>query len=162
MTRFTFSNLHQLSTEAQTLSNAPQLRKVNRGRAFAQSTTDDFVNPSTGTLVEEKRAFGGTVNQVHVLKADIIIIATAEDQYLVLTMGELFPFLRRQHSFTKWDCASCSTSQLLASFDTVTGSELSEAISACEDRLVREIGFNTRKQIAKNIIRILGDVLENV
>ena len=155
-------NLHGLSTEAKTLSHLPNCTKLGSSEARRRKSSDDYIDTTTGAIIEEKNARGGTVNQVHVLKADVIIISLRDDNYLVMTMGEILPHLRRQHSFSHWDCGSVSVVKLWKYTDPVKPEGLAEAVKQAEERHRNDIVFQVRKNIVKKLLGSMQALLNDV
>ena len=152
MTLSTAIPIKYCDAEEVTIFECPCLRKVDKKRANNEYITDDFEHISTGALGEDKKS-KTTANQVHPVKADFVIFHKSDDEHIVVTMGELFPFLGRQHGIHKWTCASIYSTKIEKQFGPWLSTEhLNDAVELAAYRSLENSDFKSRQIKAREYI----------
>ena len=140
----------------------PSLRKVDKARANREHITDDFEHTQTGVLVESKRS-ATTVNQVHPIKADVVIVSKSDDEHIVVTMAELFPLLSKQHAIHKWECANTSSKKVCDHYGPWLSTEhLNDAVEYAVYRALEATEFKARMTAARSKMLAITEELDAI
>lgn len=162
MTLSTAIPIKNCHAEALTLLECPCLRKVDKKRANYEYITDDFEHIINAALAEDKKC-KTKANQVHPVKADVVIFHKSDTEHIVVTMGELFPFLGRQHCIHKWECASISSPKIEKQFGPWLSTEhLNDAVEDATKRAQDDIEFKARQVEARNKMFAFKEELDAV
>lgn len=146
----TTQRIKHADVEAVIMAACPSLQKVDKARATRESITDDFEHKETGVLVESKRS-ATTVNQVHPIKADVVIVSKSDNEHIVVTMAELFPLLSKQHAIHKWECANTSAKKVCDHYGPWLPTEhLNDAVEYAVHRAIDNTAFKARMIAARN------------
>tara|TARA_R100001530_G_scaffold15615_1_gene13904 strand:- start:646 stop:1128 length:483 start_codon:yes stop_codon:yes gene_type:complete len=140
----------------------PSLRKVDKARATREHITDDFEHVKTKVLLDSKRS-KTTVNQVHPIKADVIIVSKSDNEHIVVTMNELFPLLSKQHAIHKWECAAVSSKKVCDEHGPWLSTEhLNDAVEDAVIRAQDATEFKARQVEARNKMFAFKEELDAV
>ena len=143
-------------------SNCKCLTKIDKARANKENISDDFEHVETGVIIESKRA-ATTVNQVHPLKADVVIVSKSDNEHIALTMGELFPLLKRQHSHHKWDCANASSKSVNDNYGPwISNDNLNIAVEFAVARALDDVSFKQKQQQVRKLMGGFHEQLDSI
>ena len=132
------------------LEYCPCVTRVDKKEANDLEVCDDFKHVSTGVYIEQKKA-KVTANQIHPLKAGVLIISIADTQHIVVTMGEAFPYLSRQHTSTAWECGSLSSKRLAKDVPLVDNEWLNEAIDSKVNQYLTDTVFQEKQAKVRDL-----------
>ena len=135
------------------LSHCKCLQKIDKVRANAEEISDDFEHIETNTIVESKRS-STTVNQIHPVKADVVIVSKSDNEHITVTMGELFPLISKQHAIHKWECANVSSKKVHDKYGPWVSTEnLEIAVEFAVARSLEDVEFKARQVKARQTMK---------
>ncbi len=158
----TTQRIKHADVEQVILDNCSCLAKIDKARANREEISDDFEHIHTGSIVESKRA-RTTVNQVHPVKADVVIVSKSDNEHIAVTMGELFPLISKQHAIHKWECANVSSKKVADVYGPWVSNEYLEiAVESAVERAIADIQFKQKQNMARKTMKQLYAQFESI
>jgi len=158
----TTQRIKHADVEGVILAHCKSLQKIDKSRANAEEISDDFEHISTKTIVESKRS-ATTVNQVHPVKADVVIVSKSDNEHIAVTMGELFPLISKQHAIHKWECANVSSKKVYDKYGPwVSNDNLEDAVEYAVARSLEDTNFKDRQSQARQTMKQLYAQFESI
>lgn len=143
------------------LKHCPSVTRVSKAEANRLGVCDDFKHMSSGVYIEQKLA-KTTANQVHPLKAGVLICSISKEEHIVVTMAEAFQYICRQHAISAWECGSISISRLKKDFPITTNETLNDFIEFKVSQYLDDEEFRARQSKAMDICNKLMEELNAV